>query len=173
MGVCVYTCACVRVWGGGRGVGASHACKLCSPSPPHPDNHEPPPHPTPHPPQPPPTHPPLHPPYQASLPPYFKAKTLSEWEAWALAAQQQRWSLVTICPSWVLGPPIAANKHSGWWRTCQRGWLGCGGRGGGGGATCPTRRTLPAHTPLCVCRGGEDDAGVAGWEHVPVCGPSG
>ena len=50
---------------------------------------------------------------QAALPPYFKAKTLAEWEAWAMVSQQDRWSLVTICPVVVMGPPMAANQQSG------------------------------------------------------------
>ncbi len=42
---------------------------------------------------------------------YFlrRAKTVSEWEAWAIAAQQRRWSLVVICPANILGPPVAAS----------------------------------------------------------------
>ncbi|GAB4817129.1 hypothetical protein N2152v2_004175 [Parachlorella kessleri] len=40
--------------------------------------------------------------------PYYTAKTLSEWEAWAITAQQDRWRLVVICPANILGPPLAA-----------------------------------------------------------------
>ncbi|GAB4819941.1 hypothetical protein N2152v2_006987 [Parachlorella kessleri] len=43
---------------------------------------------------------------------YGMSKTLSEWAAWAICAQQQRWSLVVINPAVVVGPPLAANKLS-------------------------------------------------------------
>ena len=42
-----------------------------------------------------------------------RSKTLGEWEAWAIAAQQQCWRLVTICPGAVYGPPLAAVRKSG------------------------------------------------------------
>ncbi len=41
-----------------------------------------------------------------------RAKTTSEWQAWAVSAQQSRWSLVVINPTIVVGPPLAANKQS-------------------------------------------------------------
>ncbi|GAB4819940.1 hypothetical protein N2152v2_006986 [Parachlorella kessleri] len=43
---------------------------------------------------------------------YGMSKTLSEWEAWSIYAQQKRWSLVVIIPATVVGPPLAANKLS-------------------------------------------------------------
>ncbi len=42
-----------------------------------------------------------------------RAKTLSEWHAWAVAGQQSRWRLVTLCPGSVVGPPIAPSYRSG------------------------------------------------------------
>jgi hypothetical protein len=38
---------------------------------------------------------------------------LAEWEAWAIAGQQQRWRLVAICPGHVYGPPMTANLKCG------------------------------------------------------------
>ncbi|KAL4439712.1 hypothetical protein ABPG75_002713 [Micractinium tetrahymenae] len=43
---------------------------------------------------------------------YGMAKTLSEWQAWAIAGQQNRWRLVTLCPGVVLGPPVVPNYKS-------------------------------------------------------------
>ena len=40
--------------------------------------------------------------------PYAYSKTLAEREAWAIADAQDRWSLVTINPSFVIGPGIHA-----------------------------------------------------------------
>ncbi len=42
--------------------------------------------------------------------PYSYSKTLAEREAWKIAAAQERWDLVTINPSLVLGPGI--NPHA-------------------------------------------------------------
>eukprot|EP00887_Chlorella_sp_A99_P002477 scaffold10.g2477.t1 len=39
--------------------------------------------------------------------PYLSGKTISEWEAWAMEAQQKDWELVCINPSYVFGPPLA------------------------------------------------------------------
>lgn len=33
---------------------------------------------------------------------------MSEWQAWAIYKQQERWSLVIIAPGNALGPPVAA-----------------------------------------------------------------
>lgn len=41
-----------------------------------------------------------------------RAKTLSEWEAWAIHAQQTRWELVVINPAVVMGPPLAGIRGS-------------------------------------------------------------
>jgi nucleoside-diphosphate-sugar epimerase len=38
--------------------------------------------------------------------PYSYSKTIAEREAWKIAASQDRWSLVTVNPSFVLGPGI-------------------------------------------------------------------
>ncbi|MGF1534607.1 MAG: NAD-dependent epimerase/dehydratase family protein [Bernardetiaceae bacterium] len=38
--------------------------------------------------------------------PYSYSKTLAEKKAWQIAEQQQRWDLITINPSLVLGPPL-------------------------------------------------------------------
>ena len=46
-----------------------------------------------------------------------RAKALAEWQAWAIAGQQQRWRLVTICPGNTYGPLLAASPNCG----------GCGG----------------------------------------------
>ncbi len=40
--------------------------------------------------------------------PYSYSKTLAEREAWKLASAQQRWSLVTINPGFVLGPALSS-----------------------------------------------------------------
>ncbi|KAL4421429.1 hypothetical protein ABPG75_010720 [Micractinium tetrahymenae] len=45
--------------------------------------------------------------------PYFMAKVAAEWHAWALAAQQDRWRLVTICPGNVYGPLMANSPACG------------------------------------------------------------
>ena len=41
--------------------------------------------------------------------PYALSKTLAEKKAWEIAGQQQRWDLVTINPSFILGPGINPN----------------------------------------------------------------
>lgn len=41
--------------------------------------------------------------------PYSYSKTLAEQEAWAIAERQDRWRLVTVNPSLVLGPAIDPN----------------------------------------------------------------
>ncbi len=41
------------------------------------------------------------------------AKVLAEWQAWAIASQQERWRLVAICPGNTYGPPMAINPNSG------------------------------------------------------------
>ncbi|EFN54626.1 hypothetical protein CHLNCDRAFT_135160 [Chlorella variabilis] len=41
--------------------------------------------------------------------PYVTSKALAEWQAWAIASQQDHWRLVAICPSHVYGPPLTAN----------------------------------------------------------------
>ncbi|MEO1008011.1 MAG: NAD-dependent epimerase/dehydratase family protein [Planctomycetota bacterium] len=43
--------------------------------------------------------------------PYSYSKTLAEREAWRIAGEQDRWRLVAINPSFVLGP--ATNPHAG------------------------------------------------------------
>ncbi|KAL4450548.1 hypothetical protein ABPG77_000904 [Micractinium sp. CCAP 211/92] len=43
---------------------------------------------------------------------YGMAKTFSEWQAWAIAGQQTRWRLVSLCPGVVLGPPVVPNYKS-------------------------------------------------------------
>jgi len=44
---------------------------------------------------------------------YSLSKTLAEKEAWSIAEKQDRWDLVTINPSFVLGPPLSMkNKGS-------------------------------------------------------------
>lgn len=45
--------------------------------------------------------------------PYSLSKTLAEKEAWKLAGEQDRWTLVSINPSLVLGPGIKAVTTSG------------------------------------------------------------
>lgn len=42
-----------------------------------------------------------------------RAKTLAEWEAWAIAGQQERWKLVTLCPGMVYGPPVVRIDRGG------------------------------------------------------------
>jgi dihydroflavonol-4-reductase len=44
--------------------------------------------------------------------PYAYSKTVAEKEAWALVKKQSRWDLVTIHPSFVLGPGIAPDATS-------------------------------------------------------------
>ncbi len=44
--------------------------------------------------------------------PYAHSKTVAEREAWAIAAGQDRWDLVTINPSLVLGPGVSPNGTS-------------------------------------------------------------
>jgi hypothetical protein len=57
---------------------------------------------------------------------------LGEWEAWAIAGQQQRWRLVAICPGNVYGPPMAISPNCGAlmrqrhaWRAVGQGWAVC------------------------------------------------
>lgn len=38
--------------------------------------------------------------------PYSYSKVMAEKEAWAMADEQQRWKLVVINPSWIIGPAI-------------------------------------------------------------------
>jgi dihydroflavonol-4-reductase len=45
--------------------------------------------------------------------PYSLSKTLAERAAWEMAAAQNRWDLVTINPSLVLGPGIGSHTSSG------------------------------------------------------------
>lgn len=45
--------------------------------------------------------------------PYSYSKTVAEQEAWAIAGAQQRWDLVTIHPSLVLGPALTTVSASG------------------------------------------------------------
>lgn len=42
-----------------------------------------------------------------------RSKALAEWQAWAIASQQDHWRLVAICPSHVYGPPLTANLKCG------------------------------------------------------------
>ena len=44
---------------------------------------------------------------------YSYSKTLAERAAWEIATNQQQWSLVTINPSFVFGPPIGDASDSG------------------------------------------------------------
>lgn len=44
---------------------------------------------------------------------YAYSKVASEREAWKIAEAQQRWDLVAICPSLVLGPSLSADPTSG------------------------------------------------------------
>ncbi len=41
-----------------------------------------------------------------SYQPYYYSKTLAELKAWEIAENQDRWQLITINPSLVLGPPL-------------------------------------------------------------------
>lgn len=45
-----------------------------------------------------------------SYQPYSYSKTLAEKEAWEIAKKQDQWDLVTINPSFVMGPPL--NPHA-------------------------------------------------------------
>ncbi|KAG2445702.1 hypothetical protein HXX76_000309 [Chlamydomonas incerta] len=47
-----------------------------------------------------------------SIIPYACSKTLAEKRAWELCELQSRWSLVTICPGLVLGPPVSSRSDS-------------------------------------------------------------
>lgn len=47
-----------------------------------------------------------------SYQPYFFSKTLAEREAWRIAGSQDRWSLVTVNPSLILGPAIGGRPTS-------------------------------------------------------------
>ena len=38
---------------------------------------------------------------------------LAEWQAWAIASQQDRWRLVAICPGNTYGPPMDISPNSG------------------------------------------------------------
>lgn len=49
---------------------------------------------------------------EESITPYSLSKIKAERRAWELAGSQQRWRLITICPSMVIGPPLAANDKS-------------------------------------------------------------
>ncbi|MCH2043277.1 MAG: aldehyde reductase [Saprospiraceae bacterium] len=44
--------------------------------------------------------------------PYSYSKTVAEQEAWKIAKNQQQWDLVTINPSFVLGPSVTKRKDS-------------------------------------------------------------
>jgi len=44
--------------------------------------------------------------------PYAYSKTVAEKEAWAIAAAQSRWDLLTINPGWILGPSLTRRKDS-------------------------------------------------------------
>ncbi|MGD6817906.1 SDR family oxidoreductase [Metabacillus sp. 84] len=44
--------------------------------------------------------------------PYSFSKTAAEKEAWRLAGEQDRWDLVTINPTFILGPSLAKRKDS-------------------------------------------------------------
>lgn len=61
-----------------------------------------------------------------------RAKVAAEWQAWAMAAQQDRWRLVAICPGNVYGPLLANSP------TC--------------GARSPDLRTCPAARRSCQQR---------------------
>lgn len=60
-------------------------------------------------------HAPLDPPptHTPTVCPPGSAKVAAEWQAWALAAQQDRWRLVTICPGNVYGPLLANSPNCG------------------------------------------------------------
>ncbi|PNH01520.1 NADPH-dependent aldehyde reductase ARI1 [Tetrabaena socialis] len=47
-----------------------------------------------------------------SVLPYCYSKTAAERKAWELAGKQDRWTLVTLCPSLVLGPPLSGRTDS-------------------------------------------------------------
>ncbi|KAG2451353.1 hypothetical protein HYH02_003957 [Chlamydomonas schloesseri] len=47
-----------------------------------------------------------------SVIPYAYSKVQAEKRAWELCKQQSRWSLVTICPGLVLGPPVSSRTDS-------------------------------------------------------------
>ncbi|MFC9473006.1 NAD-dependent epimerase/dehydratase family protein [Nocardia sp. NPDC056952] len=51
--------------------------------------------------------------------PYSYSKTVAEKEAWAIQRTQQRWDLVTIHPSLVLGPSLTTASASGSMTTMQ------------------------------------------------------
>ena len=44
--------------------------------------------------------------------PYNYSKTVAEREAWAIAAEQEQWDLLTINPGWILGPSLSKRKDS-------------------------------------------------------------
>ena len=44
--------------------------------------------------------------------PYSYSKVIAEKEAWKLAEQQDKWNLVVINPSFVLGPPLSGSSDS-------------------------------------------------------------
>ncbi|MBV7412590.1 NAD-dependent epimerase/dehydratase family protein [Dermabacteraceae bacterium TAE3-ERU27] len=44
--------------------------------------------------------------------PYYLSKRLAEQEAWRIAGEQERWDLVTIHPSLVIGPALSAHPTS-------------------------------------------------------------
>ena len=52
--------------------------------------------------------------------PYSYSKTVAEREAWAIQQNQQRWDLVTIHPSMVLGPSLTTVSVSGSMTTMRR-----------------------------------------------------
>ncbi len=44
--------------------------------------------------------------------PYAYSKMIAEKEAWAAAAEQDQWDLLTINPGWILGPSVSKRKDS-------------------------------------------------------------
>ena len=44
--------------------------------------------------------------------PYAYSKTIAEKEAWATAAEQDQWDLLTINPGWILGPSVSKRNDS-------------------------------------------------------------
>ena len=44
--------------------------------------------------------------------PYSFSKAIAEKEAWAIAKEQEQWDLLTINPSWILGPSVSKRKDS-------------------------------------------------------------
>lgn len=68
-----------------------------------------------------------------------RAKSLAEWEAWAIAGQQKRWQLVVMCPAVVLGPPIVPNYRAGKIQRV-RPWL-----------PAPATHRLPPRLPPTAC----------------------